>query len=51
MERILRLCGLWQGPLRTLASTHGTRAGSSQFLEPWCDLDTFSTSVGIPELE
>ncbi len=50
IERILRHCGLWQRSLRTLGGC-GSRAGSSQFLEPWCDLDTFSTSVGIPELE
>ncbi len=39
IERILRHCGLWEGPLRTLASARGRPGRPSQVPEPRCDLE------------
>ena len=39
IERILRHWGLWQGSLRTLASTRRPPARPSQVPEPWCDVE------------
>ena len=30
VERILRHCGLWEGPIRTLAAARGPPAGAEQ---------------------
>ncbi len=39
IERILRHCGLWEGPLRTLASARGPPRRTAQVPEPRCDLE------------
>ncbi len=39
IERILRHCGLWEGPLRTLASARGPPGRTPQVPEPQCDLE------------
>jgi hypothetical protein len=39
IERILRHCGLWEGPLRTLASARGPPGRTPQVPEPRCDLE------------
>jgi hypothetical protein len=39
IERILRHCGLWESPLRTLASARGPPGRTAQVPEPRCDLE------------
>jgi hypothetical protein len=39
IKRILRHCGLWEGPLCTLASALGPAGRPSQVSEPRCDLE------------
>ncbi len=39
IERILRHCGLWEGPLRTLTSARGPPGRTPQVPEPRCNLE------------
>ena len=53
IERILRHCGLWEGPLRTLASARGPPRRTAQVPEPRCDLELvldpeFAAAEAVP---
>ena len=53
IERILRHCGLWEGPLRTLASARGPPGRTAQLPEEPRDLELvldpeFAAAEAIP---